>query len=421
MRNPPEMPSAGSLASGSAQTAEVIRQETVRLCAERYRGRLRSVVLTGSLARDEATIIEEPGGRRLLGDAEFLLIFQEATELPAEHDIHELSHRIEESLLAHSHLSAHITLSAGKARYLTTLHPHIFAFELRECGRVAWGDPLILSLIPSFHPSEIPLEDAWRLLSNRIVEQLDLVAEPAAGSLGESREARYRTLKLYLDMATSFLLFTGAYAPTYRQRAENLSQLARQDRSAERWPFALQDFAERVARSTRLKLGRGASTPSALIEDPDSTLLDWSEAVSYARRLWRWELARLARTDPTLDESALMGRWMQAQPLRERLWGWLYVARRTGWWRGWRLWPRWAKQGWRASPRYWIYSAASELVFRLPDVLRGTTGRTPLPLEALEAALPVVGRAAAGTPTPWRRLATDIMWNYRQFLVDTRS
>jgi hypothetical protein len=412
-----------SVASGPAQTAEAVRQETARLCAEHYGRRLRSVVVTGSLARDEATFLGDPGAVQLLGDAEFLLIFEEASELPAEADTRELSHRIEASLLASHHLIAHIALSAGKAGYLATLQPHIFAFELRECGRVVWGDRGILALIPGFRASDIPLEDAWRLLANRMVEQLALVTESSAGGPDGSREARYRTVKLYLDMATSLLVFAGAYAPTYRRRAEILDELAQREGSAGPWPFPLRDFADRVARSTRLKLDPvDGSFPVAPIDGDAGGLLDWSEAVSYARRLWRWELARLGSADPDLGERALMRRWMRAQPLQARLRGWLYVARRTGWWRSWPHWYRWAKHGWRGSPRYLVYASASELLFRLPELLGSTGSPGPLPVDELCAVLPVArARDGADIPTPWKQLAADILWNYEQFLTDTRS
>src|SRR4029434_4801626 len=207
--------------------AEAIRLGTARLCAERYGSRLRSVVVTGSLARDEVTFVEMSTGRRLLGDAEFLLICSDTCALPAEADTIELSRRIEARLLAEHHLTSRIELSAGKAAYLTHLEPHIFALELRECGRVIWGDPTVLSLIPSFDAAAIPLEDAWRLLANRIVEYLAVSAEVVARQPA-SLNTRYRTVKLYLDMATSLLLFSGRYGTTYRSRSEKLRELAEQ-------------------------------------------------------------------------------------------------------------------------------------------------------------------------------------------------
>ena len=65
------------------QTLRVaIDEQVAAACASRYGNDLRAVVVTGSLARDEVTAREDQGRRRLLGDAEFLLIFHETARLP---------------------------------------------------------------------------------------------------------------------------------------------------------------------------------------------------------------------------------------------------------------------------------------------------------------------------------------------------
>src|SRR5688572_23554825 len=63
--------------------AQAIVDATARACAERFSPRLRALVLTGSLARDEATFVRVRDGLLLLGDAEFLLVFHEGAPLPA--------------------------------------------------------------------------------------------------------------------------------------------------------------------------------------------------------------------------------------------------------------------------------------------------------------------------------------------------
>ena len=416
------MSAHGCVDASPTQAAEMIRQQSARLSAEHYGRRLRSVVVTGSLAREEATFLADLSALRLLGDAEFLLIFEDDAELPTEQDVRDLCHGIEENLRAQHHVVAHIALSAGKSRYLSALEPHIFAFELRECGQVVWGDRGVLALIPSFRASDIPLEDAWRLLANRIVEHLEVVAK-SGGRRDVSRETRYRSVKLYLDMATSLLIFAGAYAPTYRRRAELLDQLARREQSAGSWPFALCDFADRVAHSTRLKLGPiGPGSTSASIDGDAGAMLDWREAVAYARRLWCWELARLTGVDPDLGDRALMRRWMRSQPLQTRVRGWLYVARRSGWWRSWPAWYRWTELVRRGSPRYLVYASAAELLFALSESLGSNDGPGSVSVDGLTELVPVRrASGASGGSTAWEGLAADIAWNYQQFLVDTRA
>ena len=110
--------------------------------------------------------------------------------------------------------------------------------------------------------------------------------------------------------------------------------------------------------------------------------------------------------------------------MSERLRGWAYVIRQNGWRQSSLRWPRWARLALAASPRYSVYAAACDVLFgiRSPDsvVAKGSNSRSLW--EELSRQLPVVtcpGPAKSGPP--WRDLATDVLLNYRKFLVNTRS
>lgn len=399
-------------AAAAALKADVC-ESAVRACQEQFSDHLEALVLTGSLARDEATVVEENGRRCLLGDAEFLAVFTERKGLPPEGDLDLVRQRIERDLERQS-TRAHVSLGAAHPAYLGGLRPHIFAYELRACGQVVWGEKAILSLIPAFSPAEIPLEDAWRLLCNRMVEQLEAVGEMSHKATALTARVQYLTVKLYLDMATSLLVFAGAYEPSYRARAERLGALAESAALDGDCPFPPRRFAEQVAGLTHWKLA------------PENELgwECWEAAVTYARQLWGWELGKLCGLEEPLSDTELLRRWMQRQPLTERLRGWLYVLRAQGWHRSWPAWPRWTRQVWRASPRYSIYAAASELFFRLPSLVRPATRRAELEAdwEGMRSRLPVVGKFDQRTGVAaWERLAAEIVWNYHQFLEGTRS
>jgi hypothetical protein len=390
----------------------LICDETVARCADAYGDDLQAIVLTGSLARDEATLVEAAGSSHLLGDAEFLLLFREHAPLPTQSDVERVSRRVERTLREQC-VDCHVTLSAVHPVYLRKLGPEIYAYELKVCGQVLQGNRAILSLIPTYSASEISREDAWRLLCNRIIEQIETLNGVFENPDQASSQIEYSTVKLYLDMATSYLVFVGAYEPTYRGRAERLKALAdaaTPDRDA---PFPLRNFTERVLACTSVKLlgpdgsAIGLSSPS------------WEDAVEYARRLWRWELARLTGAGAHLSNLALMQSWLRRQPLRAGLRGWLYVLRQQGWHRSWRNWPRWATRLWHASPRYHVYAAASELFFHLPGlVVSGKLQQEPIvDWHALHGRLPLVHDWRPG----WRPLAADIVWNYHAFLEATRA
>ncbi len=405
---------------------EAICGQTARLCREHHGSALQAIVLTGSLARDEATFVEEENCWRLLGDAEFLLIFRDRCVLPSKVALGVLQQSIQTSLCRLG-IVGDVALSAALPDYLLRLQPHIFGYELRKCGRVVWGDSEILSRIPAFSASDIPLEDAWRLLSNRMIEQLEVLEELEQRLNILPRRLFYRTIKLYLDMATSLLLFAGQYAPTYLERAQRLRNLAGAQSCEDGFPFDLRRFSDRIAQCTRWKLlgaSQDGSAPSALESSADFSF--WEEAAACARLLWRWELARLSGAHGQVHNRELMQDWMKRQPPQRRWRGWVYVLRSQGWYRSWRQWPRWARLAWRASPRYWVYAAANEVFFRLPCLLAPAgQARIDVAWEAVLSRLPVARHTVAGSGAPerprWQYVASEIVWNYRGFLEGTRA
>ncbi len=401
---------------------DLICNNVRKLVTGAFGDRLRALILTGSLARDEATVVEENGASKLLGDAEFLLVFAEGAALPAGGTVRHLAEEIE-GFLKQRGVQCSIDLAAVHPEYLMRLKPHIFAYELRTCGAAVWGDHQILSLIPEFSSADIPFEDAWRLLSNRIIEQLEVAAELFTRPDELPPNVQYRTVKLYQDMATSFLVFAGAYEPTYRGRAERLSALAADAQTADGGPFALSEFSRRVSACTNFKLRANRDDLISGTGDRAFGMTFWHEAVTHARLLWRWELARLSgnRLD-ALSDQQLLKAWMKIQPMQDRARGWAHVLRKSGWHHSWRAWPRWLRLGWQASPRYCVYAAASDLFFQLPAVLGCAA-----PPDAgedwgeLSSWLPLHDQSLKPMDAGWDEVAAEIIVNYKQFLTDTRA
>lgn len=153
--------------------AEAIQQILIR-----HREDLRALVLTGSLAREEGTVTLDREHCRVQGDAEFLAVFADGARRPAASAMRATAAQIQ-AALRERRISCPITLSAVAEGYLRALRPAIFAYELRSCGRVVWGDPTVLRLIPELNARDVPMEDAWRLLCNRIIEQVEAMPSPA--------------------------------------------------------------------------------------------------------------------------------------------------------------------------------------------------------------------------------------------------
>lgn len=384
------------------------------VCLSSFGDSLRAIILTGSLARDEATFQRAGEGWTLRGDAEFFLIFHTGAPLPGRPQTLSIGERIEE-VLSGRELHARIDLSAVHPVYLQRLPKHVSSYELRNRGRVIYGDTGILALIPEFQASELSREDAWRLLNNRLIELLEILAESPSASAGQPGRLQYRAVKLYLDMATSLLIFAGSYAPGYREREEKLRGLAERDAEGYHWPFDLRPFVRQVSNCTRWKL-------RPFDDLPERTSSFCSSALDYARLLEKWELQQLTGAEEQFSDADLLRRWMQRQPARKRIRGWLYVLRACGWHRSWRHWPRWIRLARKASPRSWVYAAAIESLARLPNA----NGSADLPCKddreflRIGQWLPVVS-SSPSSAGDWQWLATEIATNYHQFLERTRS
>ncbi len=375
-----------------------------RVCQQQEGQHLRTLLLTGSVARDEATIRAHPDGWQVLGDADFIAVFQPHAPLPAAGTVAALTAKCESDLRA-AGVVVHVGMAVVHDDYFRRLPAHIFTYELRCCGRIVCGDDNPLELIPRFPASSIDKEDAWRLLANRTIECLDLhLSNPATAS----DELHYRAVKLFLDMATSLLVFLEAYEPTYSQRAQTLQQLAEHPEELATLPFGLDAFTERVRECTRWKTTSDGG-------DFDSGAELSREALDYAGQLWRWELAQLASAAPQASLEALFAAVAARQSAPQKLRGWLYVARRVGWLRGVWSWPRWITMGLRCTPRYYIYEAA----WRLAASVTGPFGEPEI--RRIRALLPVAGEDGNNDGDARQQLAREVVWNYRTFLTETRA
>jgi len=402
---------SATLAGANAAAADctnAICEHITRACLEEFAAGTRSIILTGSLARNEGTFLRSGSTLSLIGDAEFVVVLRKESRLPSGDTVAGICRRVENAL-AESELVARVSAAVVHDDFLRRLKPRMFAYELRTCGVVVWGEPQILGLVPQFAASDITLEDAWRTLCNRSIEALEALAAADPDQQAIPRDVFYSIVKLYLDMATSLLLFTGDYEPGYARRAQRLSWLAATDTDGGDRPFALQAFSREVETCTTWKL------------NPDESLgrkASWSwcwSALQYAAALWRWELVQLTGGTLTSDTEELLAKWMHMQPAAERLRGWLYVWRECGWFRSSRHWPRWAKLARTGSPRYWIYSA-------LGDVLLHALGPVDCQLDRASQRLPLtISSIPPGTGVTRDLLSRGIASNYHRFLAHTTA
>jgi hypothetical protein len=258
-----------------------------------------------------------------------------------------------------------------------------------------------------------------------MIEHLGVVGAAIESRKSLPPKVLYSTVKLSLDMATSFLLFCGLYAPTYHKRCERLRALAKAGAAEFDPPFSLREFADMVDWATHYKL-----SPNSAPDSADRQV--WMTTVTFAAALWQWELARLTdlQAGDRANAPVLMWRWMRRQTFYDRARGWAALLRRCEWNQTIACWPRWARLAWQASPRHWVYRAASELFFALPALAEANgRGAAPLPLrgDQIRRWLPLcrsserTNLAKCISLAEWRDLASDVLWNYDAFLKETRS
>ncbi len=388
----------------ASELRAAIESAVVNCLAQAYR-HPPALVLAGSLARDEATFLDTGSRWRLLGDAEFLLFCARRRELPAPARLDEISRRAMAWLQARG-VDAKIEISACTLRYLRRMPPHQFGFELRRHGRVLLGPPRLLQSIPRFSNRQVPPDDAFRLLCNRLLEWLEH-APVLSSSTPAEPPASYARLKLLLDMATSYLVFLGQYASTYQRRADRL--LALDAAAARQAPWDLQRFARLVQAATVWKLSLHRPEEGMPAELPSGR-----ELLHAAHALWRWEAARLLRLAPQTGDAEIMQAWARRQPRSQRCRGWLWTARS-----GFRSrlrplpWRHWLRLSWCGSPRACVYRAGLALLFEPPPL-------SPRRLLELAKLLPLSGAARNRQEISPPELAREVSWNYRLLLAPTR-
>jgi hypothetical protein len=392
---------ADPLSNESEAAKALIVNEGSRLCVAAVGSNARAVVLTGSMSRGEATLKRDGEGWRALGDATFLLVY----DVPVRLNLAELERSIEATLLAKG-IHCKVAVVTSTSAQLREMKPHIYAYELRERGIVLWGRKDTLHLIPPFSAAHIPQEDGWWFLCNRLIEQLESAAE--AENLHENDAVvRYRIAKLYLAMAACYLLAIGQYAPSYRDRAARLEEIAAST-NPHPAPISLQRFAEFVRQCTNLKLeGEISGRPDDFPQ--------WRDAVRDAEALWRWTLSQLTGRSAAVERSELLRKLAAQHPLFARARGWAraaYVSRSAlG-----SNWFRWGRLALSNSPRYLVYGAASELFFATAEPATLTSNE----LTEMLAQLPLPFSGNPGELS-WRAAAKLVAVNFHVFVESTRS
>lgn len=277
---------------------------------------LEAIVLAGSLARGEGSVLLRPSGLRLLGDAEFLVVLRSPFDWDAaRREMVKLSQHASRDIGEDGCLAVIEYQPAGLMYFRRNVQPSIFAYDLLHHGKVIWGRSDILSEMRSFGAEAIPQEDAVELIMNRIVEML--LFEAPSVSNGQDREAlAYHLVKIILDLAGSAQAFLGRHVALYQQRQEAFMSLLD---SLPDLRAALPNpggFQEELVWATHCKL---APTDELLFSKELPARI--AAVAGWAKGLWLWQMRRLLGRPGASFEELLEG-YLAHEPILIRLRGW---------------------------------------------------------------------------------------------------
>ena len=368
-----------------------------------------AVVLSGSMARDEETVLHTDGFSKVLGDAEFYLVFDRRVNARAfASHVAGLVQEIE-SRLAALGIRCPVSFATPTLKDLRQMSPHIMGYELRTTGKVVWGEKHVLTSIPSFDSAEIPLWDSWRSVSNRMIEQLGQAEAFEVCSKNGIAELLYRCLKVQLELATLVTHFHGAFQPTYQRRAEAIRQLQVRSVPASLLPW-WQELAKRVEMATQFKLQKNdVSLYTRILSDrcgaeEAATLsrTECEEVLALVRSVWFWGAEQLlGRPLDSCDEPLRAGLAIaSAQSWQWRARGWAHLLLLESRGRKIQSWSRFLRLSRFGGPRFLAYSVAAALYFSWPDWMCGNS----------QAADSVAARAIDFFPMPGRSANAKIGW-----------
>jgi hypothetical protein len=245
----------------------------------------RGMLLTGSLARGEGTIMRDDAGRaRWLSDMECLVVFDDLsrqTRNAIRTALAQICAEINREP-ARCAKGLKVDLNPIEIGQLARMRPTIFSHELAEHGKLLWGEPSTI-LLPTPHPQTSLCHDGFRLLNNRIMELLKARAQFEFGS-DLFPFVGYALTKLWRELGTSVSTFIGCYRTTYHQRrAELLRALP-----------ALENELGDVAHVLAARLICSNASESALVQRSEHEIIaEFVSATVAAAKVWRWETARL--------------------------------------------------------------------------------------------------------------------------------
>ncbi|MBI4652446.1 nucleotidyltransferase domain-containing protein [Candidatus Desantisbacteria bacterium] len=259
------------------KSEEIINQCLDFLLANADKNLIESIILTGSFARGEEVVICFKDNLKFFSDIEFLIIIKDSLDFKyAKNKFKELAKDFTEKS-AESGSGIDVTFGVSTIEVLKKMKPRIFTYELKNFGKVLWGNKTILDCIPLNNNRDIPVEDAMRLLFNRMIEQLINYQNIIKTESFDTESALYQIGKGYLDIAKSFMVFRSMYEKNYLKMSEIINGLTVNN-------------LDTKGLSAQVKYWAIFKTSPVELKKTKKEILDeWFRLANYFRQMWLWQ------------------------------------------------------------------------------------------------------------------------------------
>jgi len=179
---------------------------------------IQSIVLTGGMTRGEGSAIQTKFGIEIYSDYDFIVVVDKKIFKQSKSFFQQFNIRLTQELRRDG-LIPQVDVMPTTIDKLKNARPSMFFFELKETGKILYGDD-VLKLIPQFNASSIPKEDSIRTFLNRIVGHLDYIDHLILDDvdLRKVKYSIYHTCVVFNGIMSSIIGLNGNYKTSYIDR-----------------------------------------------------------------------------------------------------------------------------------------------------------------------------------------------------------
>lgn len=236
------------------------------------------ILLCGSFSTGEESIILDSEPPVLLSDVDLVAIFSSCEEWKRWSRRRKNLGKACETLLPEIEFCGHVEVGAMTAADLEALPARPGVLEIKARGKILSGDLMLMERIPHYEPEDIPANEAAILIENRMASLLGTFKNMESGATASALKSCYEISRVYTDIATAALSFSGMYVIGYRERANAIEQAVEKSKSPID-SLVNGNLAEKISRWTEFKLAPSMSCVFSMVKERPIEEI-WREAAA---------------------------------------------------------------------------------------------------------------------------------------------